>query len=419
MRLDFIIPASPTDCFFSQIALYRLALDSLGRPYREARLVAVFGDHVVTPLPEKWAPYFERIDIVWTDCAEFASMSYTATGARCFEAFRTDADLVVLCDADTLLLRPFPELIERLMLSPALAGVIDYSHIPWPKSTGDASRDWQEISMSILGRSIPLTHNYLLEVEKPCPFYVNAGFTIAPPKIFSLLGSRFRELWPRVDKYLESRHSWQVTVALAIADLQISTCALPRRYNYANYSDRDEDYPEEYENIIVFHYFSADFFNRRHIFTNADRFKKFLALDLSGCNKIFQDHVCKLTQGAYPFPGAEAPANPLEDAYDELRADLGRLDRYARSLERNLKGSQDYSRSLEQHLKGSQDYSRRLEMQNAELQRELQAFRHASIKETFPAEGATRPTEPEPPKPLPELTNLPTPLSYRQNQPTE
>src|SRR5262249_31067187 len=132
----------------------------------------------------------------------------------------------------------------------------------------------------------------------------------------------------------------------------------------------DEDHPEECANIVLFHYFSDDSFNRRRVFTTADRFNKFLALDLSGSNKIFQDHVRNLTQGAYPFPGAEAPANELEDAYDELRANLGRLEGYARSLEQTLKGSQDYSRQLEarvqgmeQALRDAQAYQHHLEAQ--------------------------------------------------------
>jgi hypothetical protein len=379
MRFDFIIPASPTDSFLSQIALFRLALDFLGGQYQEARVVAVFGDHVVTPLPAKWTPYFTRVDIVWTDCAEFASTKYIATSLRCFEAFRTDVDIVVLCDADTLMLRPFSTLIESLVHSPAIAGVIDYLHIPSPRSTDDSGRDWQEISMSILGHSIPLTHHYLLEAEKPCPYYINAGFIIASPKIFSLLASKVRELWPKVNSYIESRHFWQVTIALAIEDLRIPTCTLPRRYNYANFLDGDEAYPEECANIIVFHYFSDDCFNRRRIFTTADRFKRFLALDLSGCNKIFQDHVRKLTQGTYPFPGAEAPANDLEDAYDALRADLGTLTGYKRKLQRHLNGSWAHSSRLEQELQESREYARRLEMQIAEFHRQLQPQKPKSL----------------------------------------
>jgi hypothetical protein len=53
MKIDVLIPASPNDNFYSQIAMVRVALDSLGGAYRDARVVAVLGDKAVVPLPDK------------------------------------------------------------------------------------------------------------------------------------------------------------------------------------------------------------------------------------------------------------------------------------------------------------------------------------------------------------------------------
>jgi hypothetical protein len=79
------------------------------------------------------------------------------------------------------------------------------------------------------------------------------------------------------------------------------------------------------------------------------RFRRgLLGLELTGSNRIFQDRVRAITSQTYPFPGAEASPNRLEDAYDDLRADLGRLGRYATGLEQALKESQAYSVRLEQ-----------------------------------------------------------------------
>ena len=96
MKIDVLITASPNDSFYSQVAMIRVALDSLGGAYRDARVVAVFGDRAVVHLPDKWAPYFERIDVAWTNPADFAAMGYHGTGLRRFEACREDADVVVL-----------------------------------------------------------------------------------------------------------------------------------------------------------------------------------------------------------------------------------------------------------------------------------------------------------------------------------
>jgi hypothetical protein len=355
MQLDFVIPASPTDSFYSQLAMFRLALDSLGSVFRDARLVAVFGDTVVSPLPEKWAPYFNRIEIAWTDCSDFEAMSYHATGERCFEAFRESADIVILCDADTLPLRAFSDLFDRLIRSPAIAGVIANRHIPWNKSSGNAEDDWQAISTAILGRGIELRHNYTFESSRRCPFYINWGFMAATPRIFSSIGEHFRASWSRVDCFLNSFFSSQVAIALIIDESQLPTLALPRRFNFANNSAYDDLYPHELDAIVIFHYCSTEYFNRHRIFTSQARFTKFLALELTGGNRVFQDRVRAITGGVYPFEGADAPSGAVEDAYDDLRVDLGRLNRYARSLERALEESQAYSLRLEAFCKTLQD----------------------------------------------------------------
>lgn len=352
MKIDFLIPASPNDSFYSQIAMIRLALDALGGVYRDARVVAVLGDKAVVPLPDKWMPYYERIEIAWTDPADFDAMSYHGTGLRCFEVCREEADVIVLCDADTVPLRPFPELLDRITRAPAFAGVLANYHIPWDRSSGDAAEDWERIANAILQHPIELPHRYLFEPERPCPFYVNWGFMIGTASIVRRVGEQFRTIWPSVDRYLGNYFSSQVAITLILSELGIPTVALPRRYNYANYADHDDLSPEEYENIVIFHYFSTEFFNRQRIFTTKARFEKFLDLDLTGSNRIFQDKVRSMTGGAYPFPGAEATPNGLEDAYDDLRADLGRLGRYAKGLELALKDSQAYSLKLEQAVQG-------------------------------------------------------------------
>ncbi len=128
MKLDFIIPASPIPAFFSQIAMFRRSLDRLGGFYRDARLVAVFGDSIRTPLPVAWRPHFERIDVAWADPAEFARSSYRAQGAYRFEVMRPDADIAILCDADTIMMRPFGREVLDIAGTDAIGGVIAHSH---------------------------------------------------------------------------------------------------------------------------------------------------------------------------------------------------------------------------------------------------------------------------------------------------
>jgi hypothetical protein len=350
VKLDFLIAASPNDGFFSQIAMFRRALDELGGIYRSARLVAVFGDHEKSELPTKWRPYFDRIDIDWADCRDFATMSYHATGYQCFRACRQDADVVVVCDADTILVRSFPELIDRMRNAPALMGVLANQHIPWSESSGDSFEDWQRISRAVIGRDIPCDYRYLLEPERVCPFYTNAGFIVATPAIFGSLLHMSERLWPLVDRFMGTYFSTQITTCLAAYVLDLPVLSLPRRYNYANYTGTETFLPDEFENMAVFHYFSTEFFNRQRIFTTPVRFEKFLRLELSGANAVFQALIRRLTGGEFPFLGAEATTHPAEDQYDDLRTEVAQLSRYAKSLEHALRESQAYAGSLENEI---------------------------------------------------------------------
>lgn len=302
MKLDFLIPGSPNDGFFSQIAFFRLALDALGGMYRRARLVAVFGDVTVTGLPAVWAPYYHNIDVVWAAPEDFKRLSYLAQGDRRFEVYRPDADLVILCDADTVIMRSFTWLAARLRLKPALGGVLAHYHFPWSSSTGDAARDWNIISKLVIGKEIATPYRYSLDQIKPAPFYVNYGVFIAPPKLMSKFHSRYREILPRVHEIIGNVFSGQVTISLTVHDLGLPTLALPMRFNFPNDRLADNMYPTEMNSIVFMHYLREGTFNRQKIFSCEVEMNKFLGLELAGSDRLFQKFVTKLTDGHYPFP---------------------------------------------------------------------------------------------------------------------
>src|SRR5262245_35391495 len=80
LRLCFLIPASPTDGFRGQIAMFRRSLDRLGGIYQRADVVAVFGGSTVDELPDRWQAHFERITVRHADPAGFRVDSYRAQG---------------------------------------------------------------------------------------------------------------------------------------------------------------------------------------------------------------------------------------------------------------------------------------------------------------------------------------------------
>jgi hypothetical protein len=303
-KLDFLIPGSPNDAFYSQIAFFRLALDSLGGAFREARVVAVLAAEVIVPLPSHWAKYYERIEVEWADPAEFRRLGHAAPGDRRFQLFRSDADLVVFCDADTVMMRAWPGVASCIARKPALAGVIAHYHFPWSKSTGVPARDWQIFAREILGREIALDYQYTLQdptFADRCPFYINFGFFAGPPELISKFYATYRKIRPEVARVLENHFCGQLALALAIADLKAPVLALPMRYNFPNDERADRMYPRDVKRITLLHYLRNDRFDRHIVFTGQEQFHSFLSLELQGSNAAFQQFVARLTAGRYPF----------------------------------------------------------------------------------------------------------------------
>lgn len=304
MKFEFLIPASPTPGFFSQLALFRLALDRLGGDYAAARVVAVFGDNVLAPVPREWRLAMDRIEIHWVEPALFVARSYLAQGNRRFDLISHDADLAVICDADTLMMAPFDTELLNIVGTRAVAGVIAHYHFPWERGTNEAVDDWQAISTEILGHRISLSHAYTLtgtgKIE--APFYVNFGFVAGTPAGLADVWEAMSAIEKRVEMVLGNYFASQVGLALAVAESGVASHALPMRYNFPNDPKAERFWPEEAKRVILMHYLRSDCFNRQDIFASPAAFDAFLALDLNETNKVFRDYVRTLTRGVYPFP---------------------------------------------------------------------------------------------------------------------
>jgi hypothetical protein len=60
-------------------------------------------------------------------------------------------------------------------------------------------------------------------------------------------------------------------------------------------------YPEELANVVIFHYLRTTQFDRHRIFASAEEYSKFLALNLSGVDCLFQESVKSILGASYPF----------------------------------------------------------------------------------------------------------------------
>jgi len=302
VKIDFVIPASPTDGFYSQIAMARLSLNRLGGVYEQAQVRVALGDCEVRETDPGWLPYLDNVHFSWASVEQFRKDSYGATGEHRSNIYRPDADVVIFCDADTLVLRSFDELLERHIEQPAFRGVI--AHKPFPERVEDDAGRWRELSRAVLGEEIPLDCNYTLS-EGVCPFYVNYGFLMGTPALFDRLKEVHVEVRRKTREYMQSKRtkdfSAQVSVPLAIHRAGTPYESLPIRYNYPNDPVFDARYPEEVPNITILHYLREKHLKRNRVFASSLFFRLFLLKSFSGSNAVFQKRVREITGGNYPF----------------------------------------------------------------------------------------------------------------------
>jgi len=303
MKVEFLIPASPTPGFFSQVSMFCLALDRLGDFYSEARVVCVFGDKVKKPVPARWAHWLERVEIHWVPPADFNRCGYLAQGYRRFELLDPTADLSVICDADIMPIRRFGSEFKSLIAERAIGGVIAHSHFPWTKRSGTGGDDWEMLSRRLLGRPVETPFCYTLSDTAAwgCPFYINFGFLAGPPQVLSRVFREVKLLRGPVHEIINNYFEAQIAFALAASASDVAVRALPMRYNFPNDSKADAMYPNELEAVSVIHYLRLKNFDRQNIFCSAELFENFLSLDLKGSNGILQETVREITGGVYPF----------------------------------------------------------------------------------------------------------------------
>jgi hypothetical protein len=303
-RLEFLICGSPTDAFWSQVAMFRLSLDAMGGEFRAARLVLVLGDDDVTPLPDRWRAYFRHIELAWTPHESF--QEFGDGHDHLFSLIDPSADLTFICDADTLPIRPFSDgFLQALLVEPAIGGVIAH-YFPEQKDGNFAGLDseafWQLLAQRVLGRPIKISSKYTLNPEQGgCPFYINYGFVAAKPALLRELHEQLAVVRPRIVEQLDSVFGGQMAIALAIERGGIPCRALPMRYNFPNDPIADRLYPEELRQIKLLHYLRTREFDRHQIFADRDGFERFLNLELEGSNEVLKRHVEAITGGSYPF----------------------------------------------------------------------------------------------------------------------
>jgi hypothetical protein len=307
-KVAFLIPASPTDAFLSQIAAFTVALRQLAWKKWEPSVLVCMGGHLDGAVLDRWSPYLSSVAITFAPRSEWETTAFFyAQIDGLFRRAPQDADVLVRMDADTLPVRDFEDVLDYVHETSSIAGVI--AHFPFPNWPEMTSREvWQRVGDGLVSSPIDLKYAYSLwgsevpEEYRTAPFYVNDGAVFFPKPLFAEFARRYLSLRPQLMERLPAPYfSGQIALSLAVSEMRATTCALPMRYNFPNDEMAVQRFPEELEHVVIFHYLRTDGFDRQRIFLDENSYHSFLDAPLLGANKAFQQHVRSIIGASFPF----------------------------------------------------------------------------------------------------------------------
>jgi hypothetical protein len=311
----FLIAASPTDAFYSQIAALSTGLRRLAwSGWRPTVHVFVGGDRGSDPI-SGWLPYLKDVDVLWTSEARFASEGDWAQSDDAIRFAPRDVDVLVALDADTFPVSGFESVLDRVHETTAVAGVIAHyptlldSSVQLPERDESLREAWTRLARGLT--DVPLDFAYSHTLMGPerlpehrlTPFYLNFGVVAFPRAAFDLVAPRYLAFRPQVMGRLHNGDfSGQVALTLAIADAQVRMWALPLRYNFPNDPLAEAMYPAELDKVAIIHYLRTSDFDRHRVFATPEEYAAFLELPLSGVNQRFRNAIVETLGTRYPFP---------------------------------------------------------------------------------------------------------------------
>lgn len=305
MKLEVRIHISPTPHFFRQIEYIWRAFTAAGG-YTADALIKVFVGEDCEPYDlyegNPWSR--GRIEWIWADREEFRRLSYAVPERQ---RARVDGDLILFLDADTLLIRPIDDLIDALVASQCVAGVMAHN----PPFHG-LPFGWQAV-FDAVGRPLPpdrYQHTgydllWRIPQHRFGPAYFNFGVVFVPAAYMSALGAEYVRQMDRAAKApIVPYFRGQLSMTLAIYELNLPRLALGVRYNFPNYPVFDRAMLSELADARIIHYLSEDVLGtRRDVWGDEQNFQAFLnRRDLTGSNEVLRARAAALSQMPMPAP---------------------------------------------------------------------------------------------------------------------
>ena len=238
----------------------------------------------------------------WVDRERFRRESIFATVTE-RQLEPSDADVVVFCDADTLLVRNVDDVLEAVASNGCVAGVI--AHVPPPLAEGDVERRWEHIFASA-GRRLPSDRyqhtGWGAMYDAPPanrfgPAYYNFGAVFVPGPHVARLGEEFeRQIAIAGRTPIVPFFKAQLALTFAIYELDLPRVALALRYNFPNDEWAERLFPADLDDVRVVHYLREHVIGtRRSTWGDDDNFSQFLLRqDLAGSNEAVRSTCLRL-----------------------------------------------------------------------------------------------------------------------------
>ena len=306
-RVEIRLPISATDGYLTMVRYFLESIQQFGGPLaRSAHCVVSISADIPKRDLRRECPWSESysVDFQWLDRELFRRLSYHGTGHHRHLA-TSDADVVILADADLLVVDDFDSIIRRAHRQQIWMGCI--AHVsPFDRMgpPNASSQTWWDRVFREAGLPLPALSEVhsgwgLMSTDERyvrCPWYCNAGFLVAPRSSVDQVATTFEEDLDNVDRVLDTWFRSQMAYTLSLSRLETRTATLPLEYNFPLHVDgevlrrldRNRRPGRHPEDVRLYHYLGQGEIRREDFATRQSLERLLQRRDLSPDGRHFQ-----------------------------------------------------------------------------------------------------------------------------------
>jgi hypothetical protein len=291
------VPISPTKAFFRSVRTLAHSLQANGGSLAESSLIVTVGDDEQYDIAavETWSAEYP-IEWRWLEPDLWERHSYYGTALRRFVG-PFESPLVLMLDADTVLVRPIDDLLREVERRHALTALVGMGS-PFPDFE-NAHDHWRTIYAEAgLGEPAFTERHTYWRAEwgdpphRACPPYFNLGMVLAPRELMSAVGAAIFDELPAIDRWGSTIFRCQIALGLAVHRLELPWFGAERRFNFPNWPTFAETYPADADDVRILHYWSTDELDKYKELVDDELFARLPArTDLHPVNRLVADAV--------------------------------------------------------------------------------------------------------------------------------